>query len=179
MILLLQQHVSLDPVYLRPQPLVPRVLIEQILASGTGVAPLPEGHGRGQRPRQLDQHQQFTQAVGQLLRGEGDGQAQREIEVGRGELTGVILLAQQPQHATRREQAQIVRLMEQTDPVMGLMLILAADDGIKGVLAEEGGQGRELLAMAQLGCVHPQLAEPLGEGRADHGIVFDQEDLHS
>ncbi|MOA04676.1 hypothetical protein D3C78_1242440 [compost metagenome] len=177
-ILLLQQHVTLDPVHLRPQRLVAGMPVEQILALGAGAAPLPEGHGRRQGAAQGRQRQQLVQAAAQLLGGEGHSQAQGEIEIGGGIMAGIIVMVQQQQHATRREQPQVVGLLQQADPLAGLVVILAAEDGIERLLAQQGWQGGELFAVVQLGGGHPLVTQPLGEGRAQHGIVFDQEDLH-
>jgi len=131
----LQQHVALYPVHLCFQPLVAGVPVKQILALGAGAAPLPERHGGGQGAGHRGQCQQRLQAVRQLLRGEGHGQTQGEIEVGGGELAGVLVLLQQQEHAAGREQAQVVCFMQQPDSLVGLVVILAAKNGIEGVLA--------------------------------------------
>ncbi|ABK39268.1 hypothetical protein AHA_3595 [Aeromonas hydrophila subsp. hydrophila ATCC 7966] len=177
-ILLLQQHVALDPVQQRPQLPVLLLLIEQVLAQGAADLPLPELHRGGQGAGQPGQLHQFAQTGGELIGGERHGQQQRKVEVGRGKLQLIVILVQQQQHAARFEQTQIVGLLQQAHPLTGLMVVLAADDHIERLLAQQGRQGRQLLAVGQLGRGDPLLIQSSGEGRAEHGIIFDQEDLH-
>lgn len=69
-------------------------------------------------------------------------------------------MLQQQEHAAGREQAQVVCFMQQPDSLVGLVVILAAKNGIEGVLSQQGGQACYLFAVEQLGGGSPRSLSP-------------------
>ena len=68
--------------------------------------------------------------------------------------------------------------MQQPDSLVGLVVILAAKNGIKGVLAQQGGQACNLFAVEQLGGGSPRSLSPWVRVEPIMASSSMREDLH-